>query len=186
MSNVESGSQQVEQAGQSMQEIVQSVRRVSDLIGEITAASLEQRDGIGQVNSAIGNLDQMTQQNAALVEESTAAATAMREQAQRLEQVVAVFNVGQEGLVRSAAAPRPAPAATVAAPRVQAPAARPAAVAAPKAKPTVAPAPAPAPALRKTPALAPDKAPGAGTPAAAPAQTGKTAATGADDDWEMF
>ena len=114
VSNVESGSQQVEQAGQSMQEIVQSVRRVSDLIGEITAASLEQRDGIGQVNSAIGNLDQMTQQNAALVEESTAAATAMREQAQRLEQVVAVFNVGQDSQVRSAAAPRLAPAPTAA------------------------------------------------------------------------
>ncbi|MDH1703216.1 methyl-accepting chemotaxis protein [Comamonas terrigena] len=182
VSNVESGSQQVEQAGQSMQEIVQSVRRVTDLIGEITAASTEQRDGIGQVNQAVSNLDQMTQQNAALVEESTAAATAMREQAQRLEQVVAVFNVGQDSLVRSAAAPRPAAAAPVAAPRVQAPAARPAAVAAPKAKPAVAAAPAP----RKTPALAPDKAPGAAAPTAAPAQPGKTAAAGADDDWEMF
>ena len=183
VSNVESGSQQVEQAGQSMQEIVQSVRRVTDLIGEITAASTEQRDGIGQVNQAVSNLDQMTQQNAALVEESTAAATAMREQAQRLEQVVAVFNVGQDSQVRSVAA-RPAAAApvAVAAPRAQAPAARPAAVAAPKAKPAAAAAPA----LRKTPALAPDKAPGAAVPTAAPAQPGKTAAAGADDDWEMF
>jgi methyl-accepting chemotaxis protein len=177
VSNVESGSQQVEQAGQSMQEIVQSVRRVSDLIGEITAASLEQRDGIGQVNSAIGNLDQMTQQNAALVEESTAAATAMREQAQRLEQVVAVFNVGQEGLVRSAAAPRLAPAATVAAPRVQAPAARPAAVAAPRAKPAAA--------VAAAPALA--QAPAAKSEGGALRRPGVAHSATADDgDWESF
>jgi ABC-type transporter Mla subunit MlaD len=103
VSNVESGSQQVEQAGQSMQEIVQSVRRVTDLIAEITAASNEQRDGIGQVNSAIGNLDQMTQQNAALVEESMAAATAMREQALRLEQVVAVFKIHEAEPAQQAA-----------------------------------------------------------------------------------
>jgi methyl-accepting chemotaxis protein len=92
--NVETGSAQVAHAGRSMEEIVASVRRVSDLIGEITASSTEQRDGIGQVNQAVANLDQMTQQNAALVEESSAAATAMRDQAQRLSQVVAVFNVG--------------------------------------------------------------------------------------------
>ena len=92
--NVQTGSQQVAQAGNSMTEIVSSVQRVSDLIGEITAAATEQRDGIAQVNQAVTNLDQMTQQNAALVEESTAAATAMRDQAQHLSQVVSVFNVG--------------------------------------------------------------------------------------------
>jgi len=173
VSNVESGSQQVEQAGQSMQEIVQSVRRVSDLIGEITAASLEQRDGIGQVNSAIGNLDQMTQQNAALVEESTAAATAMREQAQRLEQVVAVFNVGQESLGRSAAAPRLAPAPTAAPRKAPAPVAKPVSggVAAPRK--TLAPASSPAAAAAKPAAALPSKP-----------QT--VAATTADDDWETF
>ena len=173
VSNVESGSQQVEQAGQSMQEIVQSVRRVSDLIGEITAASLEQRDGIGQVNSAIGNLDQMTQQNAALVEESTAAATAMREQAQRLEQVVAVFNVGQDSLVRSAAAPRLAPAPAAAPRKAPAPAAKPVSggVAAPRK--TLAPASPPAAAAAKPAAALPSKP-----------QT--VAATTADDDWETF
>ena len=175
VSNVESGSQQVEQAGQSMQEIVQSVRRVSDLIGEITAASLEQRDGIGQVNSAIGNLDQMTQQNAALVEESTAAATAMREQAQRLEQVVAVFNVGQDSQVRSAAAPRLAPAPTAAPRKAPAPVAKPVSggVAAP----------------RKTlaPASPPAAAAAAAKPAAAlPSKPQTVAATTADDDWETF
>ena len=180
VSNVESGSQQVEQAGQSMQEIVQSVRRVTDLIGEITAASTEQRDGIGQVNQAVGNLDQMTQQNAALVEESTAAATAMREQAQRLEQVVAVFNVGQEGLMRSTsavAAPRMAPA-SMAAPRAAAVAApRPTAVAAPKSKPAVA--------AGAAPALAP--APVAKTDGGALRRPGVAHATTADDgDWENF
>jgi methyl-accepting chemotaxis protein len=91
---VDTGSAQVGQAGAAMQEIVGSVRRVSDLIGEITAASTEQRDGIGQVNQAVANLDQMTQQNAALVEQSAAAAIALREQSQRLAEVVAVFNVG--------------------------------------------------------------------------------------------
>ncbi len=92
--NVESGSQQVAQAGQAMSEIVAGVQRVNDLIGEITAAATEQRDGIAQVNQAVMHLDQMTQQNAALVEESAAAAAAMREQAQHLAQAVAVFNVG--------------------------------------------------------------------------------------------
>src|SRR5260370_1344060 len=91
--NVQSGSKQVEQAGRSMEEIVSSVRRVSDLIGEITASSTEQRDGIGQVNQAVTQLDQMTQQNAALVEESSAAALAMQDQARRLSEVVAVFKL---------------------------------------------------------------------------------------------
>ncbi len=95
--NVQSGSKQVEQAGRSMEEIVSSVRRVSDLIGEITASSTEQRDGIGQVNQAVTQLDQMTQQNAALVEESSAAALAMQDQARRLSEVVAVFKLGQGG-----------------------------------------------------------------------------------------
>jgi len=95
VSNVDAGSGQVAQAGESMHEIVASVRRVTDLIGEISAATHEQQDGFVQVNQAVSNLDQMTQQNAALVEESSAAATAMNEQAQRLAQVVSVFKVGQ-------------------------------------------------------------------------------------------
>ncbi|WP_042411711.1 methyl-accepting chemotaxis protein [Comamonas aquatica] len=98
VSNVDVGSAQVAQAGASMQEIVASVRRVTDLIGEISAAASEQHDGFAQVNQAVSNLDQMTQQNAALVEESSAAAMSMNEQAQRLAQVVAVFNVGQAGM----------------------------------------------------------------------------------------
>ncbi|EGI75448.1 methyl-accepting chemotaxis protein, partial [Hylemonella gracilis] len=117
---VDAGSQQVAEAGERMEEIVSSVRRVSDLIGEISAAAAEQRDGINQVNQAIGNLDQMTQQNAALVEQSTAAATSMRDQAQRLADVVAVFNVGADAMAPGAMAklasvPRVSPPAVSAA-----------------------------------------------------------------------
>ncbi|GIX25687.1 MAG: methyl-accepting chemotaxis protein I [Caldimonas sp.] len=90
---VESGSKLVQDAGVTMNEIVASVRRVSDIIGEISAAASEQNDGISQINAAVGQLDQMTQQNAALVEQSAAAAESLREQAQRLAQVVATFRL---------------------------------------------------------------------------------------------
>ncbi len=88
---VASGSRLVQDAGSTMDEIVGSVRRVSDIIGEITAASTEQSSGIGEVNSAINVLDQMTQQNAALVEQSAAAAESLKDQAQRLVGAVEVF-----------------------------------------------------------------------------------------------
>jgi methyl-accepting chemotaxis protein len=90
---VGSGSRLVADAGATMTEIVASVRRVSDVIGEITAASNEQSDGIGQVNSAVTQLDQMTQQNAALVEESAAAAESLKQQAGLLAQAVGTFKV---------------------------------------------------------------------------------------------
>ena len=96
VANVDMGAQQVAKAGESMQEIMSSVRHVTDLIAEIAAASSEQRDGFAQVNQAVNNLDQMTQQNAALVEESSAAAVSMSEQAQRLSQLVAQFNLGSQ------------------------------------------------------------------------------------------
>ena len=85
---VESGSAQVRDAGQTMSEIVASVERVTQMIQEITTAAGEQSAGIGQVNDAVTGLDRMTQQNAALVEQSAAAAQAMREQAQRLAESV--------------------------------------------------------------------------------------------------
>ena len=94
---VETGTQLVTDAGRTMDEIVQSVRRVADVIGEITAAATEQSSGIAGVNQSIGDLDQMTQQNAALVEESAAAAESLREQAERLKQAVAVFKVNDLG-----------------------------------------------------------------------------------------
>ena len=90
---VETGARLVHDAGSTMDEIVGSVQRVGDIIGEITAASSEQSDGIGQVNTAVNQLDQMTQQNAALVEESAAAAESLKDQAQRLAEVVAVFKL---------------------------------------------------------------------------------------------
>ncbi|MEO3711784.1 methyl-accepting chemotaxis protein [Roseateles flavus] len=93
MGNVEQGAELVQQTGQAMQDITASVSRVSDLIGEIAAASAEQRDGIQQVNQAVAQLDQMTQQNAALVEESAAAAQSMREQAHQLSEAISVFRL---------------------------------------------------------------------------------------------
>ena len=93
---VEVGSKLVKDAGSTMNEIVASVQRVSDIIGEITAASSEQSSGIGQVNVAVTQLDQMTQQNAALVEESAAAAESLREQAHRLAGVVSIFRLSNE------------------------------------------------------------------------------------------
>ncbi|GAB4569175.1 MAG: hypothetical protein Tsb007_45960 [Rhizobacter sp.] len=90
---VEAGSRLVADAGATMSEIVGSVQRVTDIIGEITAAASEQSDGIGQINTSVIHLDQMTQQNAALVEESAAAAESLKDQAKRLAQVVSVFKL---------------------------------------------------------------------------------------------
>ncbi len=88
---VEAGSRLVGDAGSTMNEIVASVRRVTDIIGEITASSTEQSEGIGQVNTAVTELDHMTQQNAALVEQASAAAQSLREQAASLAQAVGSF-----------------------------------------------------------------------------------------------
>ena len=88
---VASGTQLVSDAGVTMNDIVQSVRKVVDVIGEITAASGEQSAGISAINSAIGDLDQMAHQNAALVEQSAAAAQSLRDQADQLARAVAVF-----------------------------------------------------------------------------------------------
>jgi methyl-accepting chemotaxis protein len=90
---VESGSRLVEAAGSTMDEIVASVQRVSDIIGEVTAAASEQSQGIGQVNASIAELDQMTQQNAALVEQAAAAASSLEQQAVSLQQAVATFKL---------------------------------------------------------------------------------------------
>jgi methyl-accepting chemotaxis protein len=90
---VESGARLVAQAGSTMTDIVQSVKRVTDIVGEITSAANEQSSGIGEINRAVATLDQMTQQNSALVEQSAAAASSMREQASQLASAVAVFKV---------------------------------------------------------------------------------------------
>jgi len=160
---VESGARLVQDAGSTMTEIVASVQRVSDIIGEISAAAGEQSHGIGQVNGTVTQLDQATQQNAALVEESAAAAESLKEQARQLAEVVATFRLeaGAEAAPAVAAAPR---APVVSAPSRDKPAAKPAAKAVSAPRPS-ARAPAPAP-----------------TPAPTPAP----AAAGHDGDWETF
>ena len=93
VANVEEGSKLVTQAGTTMEQVVSSVRRVTDVVSEISAASAEQSDGIEQVNQAITQMDEVTQQNAALVEEAAAASQSLQEQAQQLEQAVSVFKL---------------------------------------------------------------------------------------------
>ena len=102
---VGSGAELVSNAGETMNEIVRGVQRVNDIIGEISSAAAEQSDGISQVNVAVSQLDHMTQQNGALVGESTAAADNLRNQAQRLAELIAVFQINsaaQGRLVRAA------------------------------------------------------------------------------------
>ena len=155
---VEAGNALVGEAGRTMDDVVGQVRRVADMIGEISAASSEQSKGIAQVGEAVNQLDQVTQQNAALVEESAAAAESLREQATQLAETVSTFKL-------DGAAAKPA-AARVAKPRPAL-----AAKAAP-AKPRTAPA-------------ATAKAPAPAAPAAAP-KPAPSAAAAADDEWTSF
>jgi methyl-accepting chemotaxis protein len=116
---VDTGSKQVDQAGATMNEIVQAVKRVSDIMAEIAAASNEQSSGIEQVNQALVQMDEVTQQNAALVEEAAASAEAMQEQAGTLMQAVSMFKLDtgkggtRKAVAKLAIAP---PAATPVAP----------------------------------------------------------------------
>ncbi len=163
---VESGSKLVANAGKTMQEIVGSVQRVTDIIGEITAAAAEQSDGIGQVNASVVQLDQMTQQNASLVEESAAAAESLKHQAQSLAKAVGTFNIGAAGHAAAVAVAAPAPRSALPLPAT--------------AKPQPAAAkPQPAAARHSTPPAAAPK------PAVA-AEAKPTAPAGRDDDWETF
>ena len=159
---VERGSALVDEAGKTMEEIVGSIRRVSDIVAEIAAASVEQSAGVSQVGEAVSQMDQTTQQNAALVEESAAAADSLRTQARQLVDAVAVFRVDHLATTRAVPATVPTPAATPAAPR-------------PSATRAVAPAtrastPSPTPIPTRAPATPPERAP---------------ARSGADD-WESF
>jgi len=134
---VEHGTTLVDRAGATMTEIVSSIARVTDIMGEISAASTEQSSGVGQIGDAIAQMDQATQQNAALVEESAAAAESLKGQAQQLVQVVSVFKLegrpadGLRIVPTSLSAPKPvaAPAAPVRRPAPVAPKAAPAATA---------------------------------------------------------
>lgn len=106
---VNEGSQLVEKAGATMREVVGSVRRVTDIMDEISAASQEQSAGIEQVNQAVAQMDEVTQQNAALVQEASAAASSLEEQAERLEGVVAAFRLEQGAESRQPALATPPP-----------------------------------------------------------------------------
>jgi methyl-accepting chemotaxis protein len=128
---VTAGTEQVDKAGKTMEEVVNAVKRVTDIMGEITAASLEQSQGIEQVNTAITQMDDVTQQNAALVEEAAAAAESMEEQAQQLSAMMSSFKLSGESRAMRLESPRPVaakrpqlaarPAAPRGAPRIQPP-----------------------------------------------------------------
>ena len=156
---VEQGNVQAERAGQTMTEVVNAIRRVTDIMGEISAASSEQSAGVAQVGEAITQMDQATQQNAALVEQMAAAAGSLSGQARELVEAVAVFKLAQGASGQWSAAPAHKP--------VAAPAPRPAA---------------PRPSLgAKKPASAPASKPAASLSAPKP-----VAAADGQGDWESF
>lgn len=110
VSQIHQGSTLVEQAGTTMSDVVTAVRRVTDIMDEISAASQEQSDGIEQVSQAVGQMDRVTQQNAALVQEASAAAASLEEQANHLEQAVAVFKLlGMQAASHQLPSGKPAP-----------------------------------------------------------------------------
>ncbi|MEX3961379.1 methyl-accepting chemotaxis protein [Paraburkholderia sp. EG286B] len=173
---VQAGSALVDEAGRTMTEIIAAVQRVTDIMGEIAAASQEQSGGIDQVARAVTQMDEVTQQNAALVEEAAAAAQSLEDQAGRLREAVAVFNLDDAAGRAAPVPPVRAAARTAAVPRAVT---RPAAA-------TGAAAPAARRAPRSTPA--PASAQPAARPAAAPSVPVSAVASGAGSsgDWETF
>lgn len=135
VAKVESGTAQITQAGRTMDEIVHSIQRVTDIMGEITAASAEQSAGIEQVNNAVAQMDEVTQQNAALVEQAAAAAESMEEQAMHMAEIVNRFKLS-DSLVASANLAHRAPVTPAPAAKTISPSHR----AAPKARPNALPA----------------------------------------------
>ena len=173
---VEEGTQLVDKAGTTMTEVVGAIRRVTDIMGEISAASSEQSTGVSQVGEAVTQMDQVTQQNAALVEEMAAAASSLSQQADALVGAVAVFKLSAD----QARAPH-ADAGVRAAARPVSPVKRPAATPAAYAAGT---------ALRKlgvpTSPSRPTPAPAAKAGPAGKAAAPQAVAAGADEDWESF
>ncbi|MDZ7866486.1 methyl-accepting chemotaxis protein [Acidovorax sp.] len=171
---VEQGTLLVDKAGATMTEVVAAIRRVTDIMGEISAASSEQSAGVGQVGEAVTQMDQATQQNAALVEEMAAAASSLNSQAGELVNAVAVFRLAGDGSGAGNYCP-PAPAPAVRKPvGMPAPAARAAVTSKPAAK---------APAASR---LAAPKGPAAASPAAAAPKASAKAGGGGEDEWESF
>ncbi len=167
---VEQGTSLVDQAGHTMSEVVSSIKRVTDIMGEISAASNEQSAGVSQVGEAVTQMDQATQQNAALVEEMAAAASALKAQATELVQTVAVFKLGGESSYQrtntAPAAPAQPPLRTV-------------------------PAPAQVGVKKSAPYLSAPAAPKAAKPATAlhapsPKLSQRVTPAGGDEDWETF
>ena len=146
-----------------MSEVVGAIRRVTDIVAEISAASTEQSSGVAQIGEAVTQMDQATQQNAALVEESAAAAESLKLQAGQLVQAVAVFKLGDARHATIGLAPRPTPAPVRAGAQVE------------RRGPN-----------RATNVTRPDF--GAETRPAAPARLAEAAAskTGTDDEWTSF
>jgi methyl-accepting chemotaxis protein len=178
------GSKLVGQAGVTMEEVVDSVKRVTDIMSDIAAASAEQSAGIEQVNVSIIEMDGMTQQNAALVEQAAAAFQSLQDQAAELQRVVSIFKLA-EGEQAAEEVPAPAPVSTAVATR---------AVVARPARPPAAPPQAataqlkkPAPARKARPAASAkvneEKAPASDS---ASSTSKKVAAAAASDDWEEF
>ncbi|KVT81892.1 hypothetical protein WK59_17890 [Burkholderia ubonensis] len=160
---IRSGSALVDEAGRTMTEVIGAVQRVTDIMGEIAAASEEQSGGIDQVARAVTQMDEVTQQNAALVEEAAAAAQSLDEQAARLRETVAVFQLDDGAAQRRATEPAVARRVT--------------------------PAPAPAPAARDShdaPAPRAAVAPPARRAAPAPSPAAPAPVAAGNDDWETF
>ncbi|NPT58384.1 methyl-accepting chemotaxis protein [Paraburkholderia elongata] len=172
---VQSGSALVDEAGRTMTEIIGAVQRVTDIMGEIAAASEEQSSGIDQVARAVTQMDEVTQQNAALVEEAAAAASSLEDQAGKLRTAVAVFQLEESGYKAPvSAAPKRAatPVRSTAARKVSHPTSHPVSQAG--AQPVTA---------AKAPA-APAATPVSAAPTRAPAKA--VASAGSDQDWETF
>ncbi|MGC2037965.1 methyl-accepting chemotaxis protein [Paraburkholderia caledonica] len=198
---VQSGSALVGRAGTTMDEIVQAVRRVTDIMGEISAASEEQSGGIEQVNRAVVQMDEVTQQNAALVEEAAAAAGSLEDQTRQLQAVLSGWKVASsparsfaaqaEPQVKARAVVSKSRTATKSAARPAQPAANAAASAAATANAVTAGGTASASgnheagAARVEPALKPKSPPAASAPAPRPAAA-SVASAGSDADWETF
>jgi methyl-accepting chemotaxis protein len=156
VAKVEGGSLLVAEAGHTMEQVVSSVRSVTDIVGEISAASVEQSTGIEEINRAVGQMDQSTQQNAALVEQAAAAAGALQEQAAALASAISIFRLAQTATVSVAAPAKPAVVA----------------------RSTVATRKAATVPVLRTPAVA--------APASAPAPASKAAVRADEDLWETF
>jgi methyl-accepting chemotaxis protein len=133
VTKVQDGTKLVDESGQHLTDIVSAAKKVADIIGEISSASQQQAAGLDQVNGAITHMDEGTQQNAAMAEETSAVAASMSEQAKKLTDLIAVFKIaGGQSVARAPAAYAPKPVRVAAAKPAAKPAARPAAASAPQ------------------------------------------------------